>query len=808
MVWLVLLSSLFTTALAIAIVRWRHVHRALQTARSRAEDQRRHIRKLEHLAKRNEAILQSAMDGFFVLDRDYRFLEVNNAFCRMTGYTSRELLSLRMTDLEVTRPASGSETAEQWRTGLHHFATAHRHKEGHIIQLESCVIVIRDDSEKLLVGFARDVTERWQAEQALRKSEAQYRNLVETSQDLIWSLDLDGRWTFVNHAARMIYGYEPAEMLGRPLTEFLSPAQAEAGHRFLEDVRAGKPRLRFETEHVRKDGERVQLSVSAILLRDDYGNVVGCTGTATDITERKASERRLRSAHERFQALVTGMPLGYIVWTKDFEVVEWNPAARAIFGYTAEEAIGRPASELIVPRERRQEFAEMCQALLAGGKSDGTIIVNRRKSDDEIRCEWFNTVLPDSLGGIQGVATLVRDVSEREQLEAQLRQAQRLESLGVLAGGVAHDFNNLLVGIMGNASLARERAGDEFGIQELLDKVLNAGRRATHLTQRMLAYAGRAVFDVQLMDLNSLVKEMADFAAAAIPRAVEVSIDTADGLPPIEADSSQIQQVVLNLVINAAEAIGESGGRVRVSTCVEQLDAATIAAEFAEQEIEPGAYVRLEVADDGCGMSPETLGRIFDPFFSTKFAGRGLGLSAIRGIVKAHNGGIGVDSVVGRGTAFRVYFPAVLAAAAAPVAPVTGAPLPRNATILVIDDEEDIRDVVDAVLGSRGVRVLAAEGGEEGIELFKRCAEQIDAVLLDLNMPGMSGQAVFAELVRVRPDVKVIVSTGYSEQEVTSHFDHAQLAGFVHKPYTATALVEKIGAALAGNGGSRAAQVQ
>jgi PAS domain S-box-containing protein len=774
-----------------ARARLRALHVAGQTRDARIEE-------LERLAVRNRTILQNAMDGFFVLGEDYRFLEVNAAFCNMVGYTVEELLQRKMTDLEVSQPAPEAGEAAQWRTGLHHFATAHRHKDGRLVQLESCVVVLRDEPQKILVGFARDVTERSRAEQALRRSETQYRNLVETSRDLIWSLDLEGRWTFVNYAAKAIYGYEPVEMLGRAVvTDFVRPELREHAERVLEELRAGRPRLRFETEHLRKDGSAVYLSINALPVRDERGNVIGFTGTSVDITYRKDAEERLRAAHARFEALVARMPLGYIVWSRDLRVLEWNPAATAVFGYSADEAMGRLVTELVIPPEGQKAFAEMCRALLGHENSTDNVLVGRRKSGEKITCEWYNTVLPDALGGIQGVATLVRDVSERERFETQLRQSQKLESLGVLAGGVAHDFNNLLVGILGNASLALEKLPANSALRPVLERVVNAGRRASELTQRMLAYAGRASCDVQVMDLNALLAELADFATAAIPKSVKFTIKTAADLPLIEADSGQLQQVILNLLINAAEAIGDAEGEVTVSTWAEVLDAERVAA-LREQKLAPGAYVCLEVSDTGCGMSPDVLSRAFDPFFTTKFAGRGLGLSAILGIVQAHRGAITCSSQVGVGTMFRVLLPALAAAQQPAAGKPAHAVLPHGSTVLVIDDEEEVRDVVQAVLSSRGIQVLTAADGRQGIEVFRRQAERIDAVLLDINMPGMSGEAVFRELRALNPAVRVVLSTGYSEQEAALHFADAALAGFVHKPYTASMLVEKIGAALAG----------
>ncbi len=766
---------------------------ALRTAAAEQADK---LATLEQLAARNAAILKNAMDGFFVLNHDYRFLEVNDAFCQMTGYDADELLQMTMTDLEVSTPGYDSAEVAFWRTGLHHFATAHRHKDGHLIQLESCVIVLREGDDKILVGFARDVTERIRAEMALRKSESQYRNLVETSRDLIWSIDNEGRWTFVNNAARDIYGYEPEEMLGRSIMEFVHPRLRPRGQRILAELRAGKPRQRFETEHLRKDGSSVYLSINVIPVRDEHDRVVGCAGTSTDLTDRKAAEERLRAANERFESLVKRMPLGYVVWTNDQRVLEWNPAAASMFGFQPDEVVGRQLTDLIVGGEGQKAFASMARSVLSGEPGTGSMLVNRKKDGEKIKCEWYNTPLP-TMDGVQAIASLVRDISERERLEAQLRQSQRLESLGVLAGGVAHDFNNLLVGIMGNASLAMERVPDDADVRKLLDKVVSAGRRATELTQRMLAYAGRASTDVQVMDLNDLVAEMAEFAAAAIPKNVSLHMDTADDLPLIRADSSQVQQIIMNLLINAAEAMGE-GGDVTVTTRTEQLDAHRISSSLAEFKLQPGTYVCLEVRDTGSGMPPEILSRIFDPFFSTKFAGRGLGLSAILGIVRAHHGAVAVQSQEGVGTTFRVWFPVTQRRAMRPRGEKTRTTLPRGSTVLVIDDEEDIRDVVEAVLNSRGIRVLTAEDGERGLTIFQEHVDEIDAVLLDINMPGMSGDVVFEKLLDMRPDIKVLLSTGYSEQEAASHFQDAPLAGFVHKPYTASSLVEKIGSALAG----------
>ena len=515
MTWVLIpIGILVAAALAMLVVGLLTARGAARAERDRRTATEDTLSRIRRTADRNAAILRTAMDGFFVLGEDYGFTEVNESFCRMTGYSASELLSMKMTDMEVSAGLQDGDADATWRTGLHYFSTSHRHKLGHTIQLENCVAVLRDNDQRILVGFARDVTERSRVEQALRKSEAQYRNLVETSRDLIWATDLDGHWTFVNNAARSVFGYEPAEMLGHSITEYVPAELIERTEMLLDELRAGKPRLRFETRHIRKDGSAGHLSISAVPVRDDYGSVVGYTGTAADVSEGKQAEQQLQQAHRRFESLVAGMPLGYVVWSPESRVLEWNPAATEIFGYTSADALGREATELLIPEAGRRAFEEMLKAVLDGQRSDGvSILLNRKCSGEKIQCEWYNTLIPNQNDdGVHGIATMIRDVSERERLEAQLRQSQKLEGLGMLAGGVAHDFNNLLVGIMGNASLAMEKLPDEDGdLRPLLERVVNAGRRATDLTQRMLAYAGRATCDVRIMDLNGLVREMVEF---------------------------------------------------------------------------------------------------------------------------------------------------------------------------------------------------------------------------------------------------------------------------------------------------------
>jgi signal transduction histidine kinase len=383
-------------------------------------------------------------------------------------------------------------------------------------------------------------------------------------------------------------------------------------------------------------------------------------------------------------------------------------------------------------------------------------------------------------------------LQQYERYQAQLRQAQKLESLGVLAGGIAHDFNNILTGILGNASLASEILPADHPAYHLLEDVITSSERAAALTTQMLAYAGKGRFQVQPLDLSELVRNMGDFFRASVPKWIELDVHLESALPSIEADSSQIEQIVMNLVINAAEAIPEGRhGRVQVRTGRHELGPQSTTG-FAGEPLPPGTYATLQVRDNGTGMDDETLARIFDPFFTTKFLGRGLGLAAVQGIVREHGGALTVESTHGKGTTFTIFFP-VSQAKVARNSEKGGAPVhPGRASILVVDDEEVVRRTAASMLEQHGYSVVTAENGRAAVDLFRELDGRVDVVLLDMTMPVMDGEQTLRELKAVRPDIPVILSSGYNEAEVVRRFAGGEFAGFIQKPYTSSRLREKI----------------
>jgi signal transduction histidine kinase/CheY-like chemotaxis protein len=390
----------------------------------------------------------------------------------------------------------------------------------------------------------------------------------------------------------------------------------------------------------------------------------------------------------------------------------------------------------------------------------------------------------------------VRDyIAERARTDEKLLQKQKLESLGILAGGVAHDFNNLLTGILGNASLALETIPPGSPPMRMLEDVIEASERAAHLTKQMLAYAGKGRFYVAPIQLSSLVREVSQLIKSSIPKNAHVRLDLAERLPWVEGDGSQIQQLIMNLVINAAEAIPTTEpGDVIVTTRQQHVDEEYLARLHAWGELPFGDYVALEVHDTGVGMDDETLRRIFDPFFTTKFAGRGLGLAATEGIVRGHKGLLKVFTAPGRGSTFKVLFPA-MPDGKPPTEPTPEVPLQpatQSGTVLVIDDEEVVRRTAKAALERSGYDIVLAEDGAAGIRIFEAMGGKVSLVLLDLTMPGLSGEEVLRHIQSVSPNVRVILSSGYNELEVIRLFNGKGLAGFLQKPYTAATLIAKV----------------
>ena len=495
-----------------------------------------------------------------------------------------------------------------------------------------------------------------------------------------------------------------------------------------------------------------------------------------ELRQRTLERVGQQKASAQLTAIVESSADAIISKNSESIIQSWNLGAQQIFGHTPEEAIGQSIS-LVVPPDRAHEESDIAERIRHGGRVKNFETVRVRKDGKLIPVSLTMSPLRDESGVIVGASQIIRDITEQKELEQQLRQTQKLESLGVLAGGLAHDFNNLLTGIMGNASLAVQDVENPELIRERMQEVLSASERAALLVRQMLAYAGKGHFVIEAVDLSQQVHEIVTLLRTSIPRLVELDLRLARDLPRIEADRSQVQQVIMNLAINGAEAIGERPGKLSITT--------------ASREGNAEPQVVLEVEDNGCGMDEHTKARIFDPFFTTKFTGRGLGLAAVTGIIRTHRASISVESAPGRGSTFTVVFPASCVNGAAPPAEYQ-VELRGYGNILVVDDEELVRSMAKFTLERCGYSVELANDGRSAVALFTARPHDFAAILLDLTMPVMSGDEALRHIRQVRSDIPVVLSSGFSEDEALHRFRQTGLAGFLQKPYTATALAKRI----------------
>ncbi|MEI6215372.1 MAG: cache domain-containing protein [Desulfuromonadales bacterium] len=506
---------------------------------------------------------------------------------------------------------------------------------------------------------------------------------------------------------------------------------------------------------------------------------------------RHTAEQASRASAEMFSLFMRHSPV--YVFIKEVNsagsrMLQASENFQDMVGIRGSDMIGKLMTELFPP-----EFAAKITAVDRDVIAQGTVL----KIDEELKGRSYSTI---KFPLVQGERTLLAgftiDVTERKQAEAaslnlekQLLHAQKLESLGVLAGGIAHDFNNLLMAIMGNADLALMRLNPESPAVDNLKRIEDAAARAADLAKQMLAYSGKGKFVVECLDMSRLVEEMVHMLQVSISKKAVLRFNLSRSLPSVEADATQMRQIIMNLVINASEAIGDRSGYISVTTGCMECDRSYLKDVWLDENLPGGRYVYLEISDSGCGMSKDTLSKLFDPFFTTKFTGRGLGMAAVLGIVRGHKGAIKVYSEENKGTSFKILLPASGCPAEQLIGESHSDDWQGFGTVLLVDDEETVRSIGSEMLKELGFTVVTADDGREGVEAFKRNPD-ISFVILDLTMPHTDGEQCFRELRQIKPDIKVIMSSGYNEQEVTQKFVGKGLAGFIQKPYKLSVLKE------------------
>jgi len=622
--------------------------------------------------------------------------------------------------------------------------------------------------------------------QRARWSEERYRDLFENANDLIFTLDRDFNISDVNKMAEQLTGYSVEEARGMNVSRFLSPKDLERTRLLLADL-AGEPVPQpFETEIIRKDGGKVLCEITGRLIEKE-GKPVGVHCIARDVTERKRAEEYLRESEERFRQMaeLSPFPVSIIDPAGRYEYV--NPKFIEVFGYTLEDVPnGKEWFTRSYPDPAYRQ--EAISAWLSDLEQFGEYEVRPRTFSVTCRDGTVREIVFRSVTMKDGRQFVIyEDITERKRAEEQLRQAQKMEAIGQLAGGLAHDFNNLLTPIGGFAEFLMWKTAEDSQQYEYLRQIKGGAERAAALTSQLLTLARRAQVEVRPLSLNDIVHEVIGLLERTIDKAIAIEPHLADDLATVEGDAGQLHQVLLNLCLNARDAMPQSG-RLIIGTQNVTLSEAKARTEL---DLEAGQYVLLNVTDTGSGMDAETQQRIFEPFFTTKEEGRGLGLAMVYGIVRGHGGAIHVYSELGRGSTFKVYLPAA-SRPAEDIAPGEAEAVGGIETVLVVDDEEPVRALLQRILEEGGYTVLLATDGVEATELYAERGTEIDLVVLDIIMPRMGGRETYERLREINPEVKVLLSSGYTKKGQAQDILAAGARGFLPKPYDLRAVLRKV----------------
>lgn len=632
-------------------------------------------------------------------------------------------------------------------------------------------------------------------QQKRKETEDRYSTIFNMVQDAIFIHDPDtGRILETNRAAQKLYRMSESELRQAAIGDLsrgTAPFSHEEALKHLGKVReTGNQTFRWHSR--RADGtlfwSEVSLSMAKIAGKERIIAVV------RDLTHRLAAEKKIAEKAAEFEAIFNSIRDIVVFADKDRRILKVNPAAEETTGFTSEELQGTPTRDVYVDARDHERIGKLFFSLDSPKTTKPFITRLKKKDGSAFHAEVVGGPVRSKDGQILGFLGVVRDISQRIAMEQKMQHVQKLESLGVLAGGIAHDFNNILMAILGNAELALEKKGTSQAQSENLKAIISAAHKASALCRQMLAYSGRGKFLITDIDLNELLQDIHNMLKMSINKKAVLNFNLSPEPVMIKADPSQIQQVIMNLIINASEALEDRRGTVTISTGFCQLDTAEIDSYISGEVLSPGRYSCLEISDNGCGMSEETKARIFEPFFTTKFTGRGLGMAAVLGIIRGHRGAIRIKSSPGRGTIVKIILPAIEGVAK---------PLPKKTVlkeaakcnkglILLVDDESSVLDVASSMLEFHGFSVITAENGIEAVNVFRKRKDDIDGVIMDLTMPEIDGIEACRRILEIDKNARILLSSGYDGDEITSTASSLNIRGFIHKPYRLSTLEQAL----------------
>jgi PAS domain S-box-containing protein len=751
--------------------------------RGRTEEDLRRLAAI--VAGSDDAIVGKTMDGIIT--------SWNAGAERIFGYSPKEAIGQPVTMLvPADRPDEVPRILECLKRGetVEHFETVRLRKDGKIVQIEITVSPIRDALERIVGAstIGRDISVRKAAEKHLVQMEARYRGLLEAAPDAMVVVNQAGEIVLLNLQAEKRFGYRRDELIGQRVKNIIPEGFAERliadALRSAEDALAQQIGTGIELTGRRKDGSEFPIELMLSPLDGVDGILV--TAAIRDITERK------RRAHDMscVAAVVESSHDAIISLTPEGIVLSWNHGAERIYGYSAAETVGRSIL-FISPPDRTIETLTLLKGVERGETVEPFETVRLKKDGTRIHVSLTLSPIENSDGQVVGVSAVARDVTESKNLEAMLRQAQKMEAVGQLAGGVAHDFNNLLGVILGYTGLLLDRPGLDDLQRKSIEEIQKAGDRAALLTRQLLAFSRKQVLQPKVLDLNTVVAGAEKLLQRLIGEDIELLVVLNPALGRIEADAGQLEQIIMNLAVNARDAM-PPGGKLTIETSNVEIDE-----DYAAQHpsTRTGSHVMLSVSDTGCGMDAKTKAHIFEPFFTTKEFGKGtgLGLSTVYGIVKQSGGSVWVYSEVGIGTTFKIYLPCVspaleIAAPSDKSEKIAGG----SQTILIVEDEAALLEVTHRSLKAVGYAILAAQSPAEAIRISESHQGPIHLMVTDVIMPGMSGAQLASRLSVPRPEMKVLYVSGYTDDTIVRHGVLEPGLAFLQKPFSPKTLARKV----------------
>ncbi len=741
----------------------------------------------EDLVKRTrqnyETFFNTIDDLLLVLDEQGSIIFTNKTVTDRLGYTAEELRGRSVLDLhpEERRNEAAASIAEMLKGTADFCSVPLKKRNGDLIPVETKVKYGTWNNSPVIFGVTKDISR-------IQASEEKFSKLFYLNPSACGLSDLsNGHYAEVNDAFCSLFGYEASEVIGKSAMEL--GIVNEETIRMLTSKMGPNGRLmnaeaQLRTKH--GDVKHVLLSAENIIVQEKRFRFT----MVHDITEEKRAQNDVASLALRNETILHTASDGIHVLDESGNVVEANHAFAEMLGYTRDEVMKLNVAQW----DAQWSAAELITKVNELISRPAVFETQYRRKDGmliDVEINSTGVMLQDR----RFLYASARDITERKTSEEALRHTQKLESIGTLAGGIAHDFNNLLVAILGQSSVALNKLPKDSPAWNNITKVIKASERAADLTRQLLAYSGKGKFFIQEIDLNTIIRENAQMFELSVPKSCDIEFLLDPASPRIKGDVGQIQQVIMNLIINAGEAIGKESGRITIESSVKDLSAEQSEYwRYTNAPLASGTYSALRVTDTGCGISRESLSKIFDPFYSTKFTGRGLGLAAVLGIIRGHNGGLMIVSEEGKGTTFEIVLPSIFHGSSPASGNVNyGTTVDGTGkTILVIDDEPPVIELAETVLGDLQYTVMSALDPVEGIELYRRHWPNISMVVLDFSMPVMNGKQTFEALLSINTNVKVLLCSGYSEEQTFSEFHERKPAGFLQKPYKPMVFMEHL----------------